>query len=152
MSLDIERTFDAGVIKEVFAHPVIYPLICEDGSPEREHFEPSLNESLIYLAIYENGSLAAVMFAHPINATCYECHTNILPKFWGKDTACYTKLAMNWMFENTKANILQATIPETAHQVIKHVEKLGFIPIGIRPNSITKQGKQLNELLFYYQR
>jgi hypothetical protein len=128
-------------IKGVLCHPEIYDRIAEDGMPNWEDYEPDIDGVMCVMDENKIG----VMLYHWVNGITLECHIQILPEY-RKEANKFCQLALEWVWDNTKATKIVAQIPELYPDVVKFAYKNGFQLEGMNESSYMKNGKIYSQM------
>jgi RimJ/RimL family protein N-acetyltransferase len=82
----------------------------------------------------------------PRNAVCFEVHLGFLPSGWGlaEKTA---KLAIGWIFSNTRCQRVFASIPEYNRLTLRLAKSAGMEEFGVNKASFLKDGKLRDQIL-----
>jgi len=139
----IERTRDAELVRAIITHPRIYPYVADDFSPIAAEFDPAAavaNESVYFLAAYDDDGIVGVWMLNPINSICYEVHTCVLPAHWGEKTREVVKEAARWMFANTPCRKVVTHVPSYNRLAHKLAVDAGMQPEGCNRKSWLKNG------------
>jgi len=137
-TIRIERTEDAGLIRGVMTHPQIYPNISDDASPPAEEFQPVMAEALWYVAAYVDDELMGVFALFPQNGICWEVHTCLLPKAWGRHSRMIVREGIRWVFENTPCKRIITNVPEYNRLALKLACDAGMKMFGVNKGSFQK--------------
>ena len=137
----ISQTFDYDFIKEVCTNPMVWPHISDDNCAIDE-FTPS--DSMIYLMVEDEGEGMGFFGLSAINTICYEIHTTMLPKAWGK-TLRYTKEVLDWIFTNTVCLKVVTFVPETNKKALNLALKTGLKIEGFIEKSFLKNGSLIGQ-------
>jgi hypothetical protein len=132
----LTQTQDIDDIKSILCHPEIYDRIAEDGMPSVEEYEPELDG---VICIMDEGKKGVMLF-HWVNGITLECHVQVLPKY-RNEAHKFGQLALEWMWDNTKATKVVAQIPELYPDVVKFAYNNGFQREGINESSYLKNGQ-----------
>jgi len=143
MELRLVRTENADLVKRILTAPGLWDKITEDNSPAPEDFEPVIADSVYYLLAVRDKTIVGLFAVHPMTETTYIIHVNILPKFWGnrKENAQFGKMAVEWVWNNTEAHKLIATVPVIYPHVLGYAQRCGFKREGMLRASYLKGGE-----------
>ena len=144
--ITIERNFDTALARKIITHPQVYPNVTDDFSPPAEEFEVPPNPCIFQLLAKHNNEPFGLFMLIPQTFVCWEIHTFMLPKAWGKWTADAGKAALRWMFENTPCQRIISNIPEYDTRTLLYALKV-FSIYGVNPTSYLKNGKLHNQIL-----
>ncbi|MFH1739492.1 MAG: GNAT family N-acetyltransferase [bacterium] len=149
MAIKVRRSRDAHTIWRIITHPRLWPHLSDDGSPSPEKYEPPMHESIYHL-VATNGTEKAfgVVSFVPMNAVTYDAHIAILPAAWGPQSVAAAKAAVRWMFKNTQAKRITASIVVKNKLASRVAKKAGFLPMGINPQSFLKDGELQDQMLY----
>jgi len=137
----LAQTKNIDDIKSILCHPEIYDRIAEDGAPKIEDYQPDLESVICVMDDQKIG----VMLYHWVNGITLECHIQILPDR-RKDANKFCQLALEWVWDNTKATKIVAQIPELYPDVVKFAYKNGFQLEGMNEKSYMKNGKIYSQI------
>lgn len=139
----ITQTFDYDFIREVCVMPEVWPHVSDDNC-SIEDFNPS--DYMIYLLVEDEGEIMGFFGLSAINTICYEIHTTMLPKAWGK-TLKYTKEVLAWIFENTECLKVITFVPETNKKAFNLAVKTGLKIEGFINHSFMKNNHLVGQYL-----
>lgn len=145
----IERTYDLNVINYVLKHPKIKDYVEDDLSGNVEYF---IHDKLYYLAAYEGDIIAGMFIFHPLNTVTVGAHSAVLPGFYGKKAREAGKLAIKWIFDNTRFMKINGSTPINNKLALKFNEDLGFKSEGINKKSYLKNGELYDQIYFGLER
>lgn len=121
----------------------MYDRISDDGSPSIDDFEPVPPSDGIYYVTDEDN--IGLVFYHWKNSICLEGHIQVLKEF--RHLALdFGQAALDWAWNNTKAEKIIAVIPTLYPDVIKFTEKFGFEREGELKGSYLKNGVLYNQV------
>lgn len=109
-------------------------------------------DNVYYLVAYCGGEISGMFVVYPVNAICYDCHSSILPHAYGEPAKKLGKMAIDWVFTNTKAMKLVGSTPTTNKLAIKYSMDIGFEREGINRKSIMKNGSLVDQVYFGLER
>lgn len=136
-----ERTHDMDVVRRIITHPQVYPYITDDGCPPADQFVPVDAPALWYLLVRRGEEILGLFLLHPLNSTCYEVHTCLLPSCWGPDAVEVAREARQWVWENMPAKRVVTNVPENNPLALRFALKAGFRAYGTNPASIEVGGR-----------
>ncbi len=139
--MNLERTHDMELVREILAHPAIWPHIHDDGVSEPA---PVDAPSLYWLLVQADG-VGGVFLLHPHNTACYEVHTCLLPRMWGAQATTATHLVRAWMFQNTPCQKLITNVPADNLLALRFAKRCGMTPEGVNRRSFLKGGVLLDQ-------
>ena len=143
----MKRTFDYQLVKRIITDPKIYKHHGDDYARTPEEFAPVESDRIIYLVARDGDELLGMFVGFPQTNTCYEVHNCILPPGWGERGIQAAKLALEWVFENTKATRIFGTVPECNRLALRFAKKTGLVKFGFNPDSFLKHGKLYGQTL-----
>ena len=107
--------------------------------------EGILNEDRVYVLMPDDYS---VHIFFPFSLELYTGHSAILPEGRGKKEIKGGKVALQWMFDETKCIKIFGFTPIYMKHVVTFNRLLGFIQEGILTNSCIKDGITYDQILF----
>ena len=125
----------------IITHPEIYPFVTDDGSVPRETFK--LPEGVMTIVCYDPKPVACSIF-YPNNTCTLEIHTQTLPEA-RRRSFVYGRAMLAWIWENTDAQKIIASIPADNRKALLYTLKLGFEIEGINRSSFLRNGKLLDQ-------
>ena len=147
MKLSFERTEDMELVKAIVTHPHVYSKTCDDGCPEPSALMPIAHPSLYYILAKDGYELLGLSVLVPENAICYDYHICMLPNSWGPKTTVAAYGFLDWIWANTPAKRLMATIPDFNRLAVNLALRSGFEIVGINPGSFLKNGKLYSQVI-----
>ena len=121
--------------------PEVWPHVSDDNCSIQD-FNPS--NSMTYLLVEDEGERMGFFGLSAINTICYEIHTTMLPKAWGK-TLKYTKEVLDWIFANTVCLKVVTFVPETNKKALNLALKTGLKIEGFIEKSFLKNGSLIGQ-------
>lgn len=148
MNVTYERTTDWNLIKEIVTHPRLYTWATDDFSPPASEFEPNNDPRIWYLIVWSDSDhrLGLLTFLGQ-STVLWEVHCCLLPSCWGRSAEALTG-AFDWIFGNTSAQRIVATIPIYNRLALKLAEAADMKLYGANPKSFMKNGELHDTLLF----
>lgn len=143
VSLETRPVYDEALIASVMRHPRVFPHISDDSLPGPESLKVALNESLLFLGIYEGDDFHGLFLAHPHNAVCWEVHTCLLPSAWGARANAATQSCARWLWDNTLCERIITAVPDGNTLALNLARRAGMVVYGVNPRSIQRGGKLL---------
>jgi RimJ/RimL family protein N-acetyltransferase len=140
------RTHDFELVRRVLTHPSQYRMASEDGTPAPEDWRPNEHELIFYVTAHDSvrsglkPELLGVFTFVPQNAVCYEIHAALLPFAWGYATRPALRGAIAWMWANSPARRIVASIPEYNRLAIALSRAAGMKHYGTNPSSFQRGG------------
>jgi RimJ/RimL family protein N-acetyltransferase len=137
----IGRTHDMEAVREIMAHPAIWPHIHDDGVRAPA---PSDVDAAYWLMV-EDDKPAGVFLLHPHNFATYEIHTCLLPRIWGAGAMEAGRLVLRWMFENTRCLKIITHVPQDNPAALRFARRNGLKDEGVNRASFLKNGVLLDQ-------
>lgn len=134
------------MVQEVMSTPGLIERICYG---DVTIFDPANQPEAYYLAACHGKEVLGLLVLHPFNnEICYQAHANYLPKFWGTNLPEYTKLAIQWMFDNTRAKKIITLCPTKYPETALHAERAGMVKEGFLEDSSLYDNKLYGNYIF----
>ena len=139
-----EQTDDSEFVTRCLTHPSVWRMGSDDSMT-------GINPGLFF--VQKNNKLwlkagdHGVLMGDQRNLVTYEVHVALLPGARGQAVDICIG-AMRWMFSNTKAQRLNASIPEYNKLALRLASKVGMELMGINKKSFLKNGKLFNQYLY----
>lgn len=119
----------------------------DDSTPAPEAFQPNEHPLIWYVAAAESEEVQGIFTFIPQNAVCFEVHAAILPAAWGPRSREALRGAIAWMFENSPARRIVASIPAYNRLAIKLGRDAGMKAFGRNRDSFLKNAVLHDQLL-----
>ena len=132
----LARTRDMNVVREVLAHPAIWPHIHEDRTDEPE---PHDLDGFHWLLVTAGGDVAGVFLAHARGEACWEVHTCLLPSIWGKGSAAAAQLLLAHLFGELGCAKVVTNVPAYNRPALRFAKTFGQVE-GINRSSFLRNG------------
>lgn len=144
-----QRITDYGTIRALITHPTQYKHAGDDYSPPVEDFQVNEDPRIWYVAasIADDWKPLALFTFLPQNTICYEIHACVLPEAWGW-SEWILRGALAWMFENSPALRIVASIPDSNRLAGKLAHDAGMKVYGENRASYMKGGKLRDQILY----
>jgi RimJ/RimL family protein N-acetyltransferase len=130
------------VVREILAHPAIWPHIHDDGATEPN---PVDHESLYWLLVTDEQGPAGAFLLHAHNLVTYEVHTCLLPRIWGPKAKQAAQLGRAWMFANTPCQKIVTNVPQDNPAALRFAKRCGMTLEGVNRKSFLKNGQLLDQ-------
>lgn len=147
MPIQISRTADMPLVRSVMTHPRVYPHIIDDSSPSVAQFEPADHPSVIYLHAQDEVGTLGVFMLIPLSMACYQVHTCMLPRAWGKSAREAAQLGTRWMFDHGPCRRIVTNVPEYNRIAERFARACGMAEYGRNLKSFQKGGVLYDEIL-----
>ena len=144
--LDMAKPFDVDRVRATLTHPLIYPHISDDGSPEQEDFHPTEHPAIWYMAAWDQETYLGLFMFCPSNSVTWEVHTCLLPRAWGKSVEIAKSMAQ-YMFENTQCRRIITSVPAQNRLALRLAERVGFTRYGVNERSWLKDGQLQDQIV-----
>ena len=118
--MKISRTYNTDVIRGILTAPGIWEAI-SDESQSREDFCPPL-DGIIYLI---DDKAVGLFVVHKCNGL-WLCHVQVIPDSRPSLSMEFGRKVVEWVWDNTDINMLNATIPKKYPNVKKFAISQGF--------------------------
>lgn len=139
--LQLHRTKDAALVKQIWTHPALWPWLTDDRAGTPEAWVPQTdNPQIHYLVVHDDGCVLGLYITHPINVALWEVHHAILPSAF-KRTNEIGEAFERWLWENTPAQTAVGFTPAFNRPALKYAKRHGMEPTGILRNSYLKSGR-----------
>ena len=145
--LNIRKTTDESLIYDCVTHPKNWNAVTDDGAPYPELYFPDISARNIWLEVVDDKKSLGVFLAEPHGVACRVAHSALLPSAHGVG-AEVSKLAMQWLFDNTDCMRIIAWIPEYNRLAIRMALDSGLRQCGINEQSFLKNNNLYDLLLF----
>lgn len=147
VALRIEPIQDERLIACAMRHPRIYPHISDDACPSADQFKVVLNDSLLYLGVFEGHNFLGLFLAHPHNHVTYEVHTCLLPEAWGGHAVQAGRAVIRWLWDCTPCHRVVTSVPEGNLLALRLAKAVGMTEYGVNPRSLMRAGVLLDQTL-----
>ena len=145
--MTFQRTTDYATIRAIITHPTQYRHCGDDFSPKIEDFRVNEDPRIWYVLALDSCEDAVALFTFlPQNPICFEVHACVLPESWGASDWILSG-ALRWMFENSEARRVVASIPAYNRLAIKLASRAGMSIFGCNPSSVLKGGRLCDQIL-----
>ena len=143
--LRVERVFDATEVNQIMNDPSVRPWIGGDGKSYCDATRFTSNEDCwVFLCSNDTGPGACFIFI-PHTPHLYDCHTQALPHFRGRDCIRAAKICIDEVFRKTEAVKLYGRTPENNKRANSFNRMLGFKKEGYLTGSAVSNGTIINE-------
>lgn len=147
--MTFERTTDYAIIRAIITHPTQYRHAGDDFSPKVEDFRVNEDPRIWYILYRDLGKPGALLTFLPQNPICFEVHLCVLPFLWGKyHPTAILAAAFRWMFNNSPARRMVASIPIKNRLAIRLATRAGMARYGKNERSVMRGGRLQDQVLF----
>ncbi len=143
MPLNICRTRDMHIVRDIMLHPKVWPYLHDDGLDD---FHPT-DEEHIYWMLVRDESPAGVFMVYAHNSICYEMHTAILPRIWGSEAAHAAQLLLAWAFSEMPCQKMITSVPSYNRMALRFAKQGGMTVEGTNRFSYLKNGVLHDQIL-----
>jgi Protein of unknown function (DUF2824) len=143
--LEVERTFDYGLVRRIMTHPDIYPYMVSDGAASAEDFGPGRGEHLWYILVHDGAELLGMFLCVPLNAITWEAHTMFFPGIGGRRAIAAYRCGLEWLWANSPCKKIVGFIPEDNPRALVVALRGGAEKLGVLTKSISKHGRLLDQ-------
>lgn len=147
----VELTRDIDLIRQVIAHPDIFPHISEDRTPDilaDLEFIARIPFNHFLKLCFADGTLAGLFFCHGHSMLCGEVHLCIFPEHQGQATKALFDLALEWVFTHTPLQQLFARCADSNPKANRVAERSGFDVLFQQPDSWLKRGRWYGQTVY----
>lgn len=152
----IERTHDMALARRLSLHPEVLPG-CDDDryDPDTFYWMGADHPCVMWLAVREGVETLGLLLFHPVapipswseDALQWEGHTMFLPGARGRTSLKAYRLALEWMWSNTKAETVTGCTPADNRPAVRMAVWAGMRRVGVRINAYHRGGKWVNGIL-----
>ena len=151
--IDCARTYDGSILREFYLDRKIWDIMQCDDSPDAadvDFDQLALDNSNVFLFVTAsyNDELAGLFMFHVHSPHCYEIHSALLPKFWGRSLAHLFGLeACKWIVENTDCEKITTSVPSFNDPALHMAMEAGMTLEGNNRLSFMKDGQLYDQAL-----
>lgn len=147
--MTFERSTDYALIRGIMTHPRIWNWIGDDDAPAREEWLPVEDERFWYVIVRcePHNELLGLFLLLPLSRVRWEIHCCLLPNAWGERAREAAREVFRWMWTQSTARRIVATIPRCNPLAVRLAERAGMRRIGIDEQSFLKYGKLQDQIL-----
>jgi len=152
MAITFARCSNLALIRAILTHPLVYPHISDDGSPEAEEYQPIDHPAIWYVLARdvapEQEDILGVWMFTPQNAVCWEVHTALMPIAYGMRALNAARMLPEWIWENTPCRRIVSTVPTTNRLALYFAVDAGMKIYGVNEASWLKNGRRCDQVCF----
>lgn len=141
--MKIERTRDMGLVYSILSHPKIFPFIHEDGISE----PAPLDHDALHWMLISDDEPAGVFLVHARGALCFEVHTCLLPRIWGKDSMAASALLLRYVFTVMGAKKLVTNVPANNRHALRFAKANQMQIEGVNRASFLRNGEMEDQIM-----
>lgn len=141
--MELSRTHDMEVVKAIMAHPSIWPHIHEDGVDAPD---PLDHEGFHWLLV-DDGKPAGVFLAHAKTSVCYEVHTCLLPRTWGRVAATAARMLLMYLFDVVGVEKVVTNVPAYNRPALRFAKSAGMQIEGTNRASFLRNGELIDQIM-----
>lgn len=124
------------LVRSILAHPAIWPHIHEDGTDMPE----ALDAGGLHWLLVSDAAPAGVFLAHARGVACWEVHTCLLPRVWGRAAARAAQLLLEHMFNVVGCDKVITSVPAYNRPALRFAKASGMQAEGINRASYLRSG------------
>lgn len=143
--MKIERTHDMVLVNSIMKDPAIWPHIHEDGTTDE--YRPFDLDGFHWMLVREGDDVLGVFLVHARGQVCFEMHTCLLPKCWGKRAARAAQLLAGWAFHDTDCQKLVTSVPIYNRMALRFALAGGMQQEGINRASYLRNGELIDQIM-----
>jgi RimJ/RimL family protein N-acetyltransferase len=134
--IKLARTHDMPLVAAIMSHPAIWPHIHEDGLDE----PAPLDLDGFHWLLVDDGAPAGVFLAHPRGAACWEVHTCLLPRTWGRNAAHAACMLLTHLFDIIGCDKVVTNVPAYNRAALRFAKSSGMRVEGTNTASFLRNG------------
>lgn len=143
--MKVERTHNMALVAAIMGHPAIWPHIHEDGTLAPE---PVDHEGFHWMLVTDDDNQpAGVFLVHARSAACFEMHTCLMPRIWGRKAAAAAQLLLAWAFTETVCQKMVTNVPGYNRVALRFAEAGGMQREGINRASFLRDGELIDQVM-----
>jgi RimJ/RimL family protein N-acetyltransferase len=132
------------LVASILGHPAIWPHISDDGCDEPD---PQDNDALYWMLASDDLGEAGVFLLHQHNAICWEVHTCLLPRVWGRPASQAAQLLLAYAFGTVGARKVITHVPAYNRLALRFAKAAGMTQEGVNRASFLKDGALLDQIM-----
>jgi len=137
----LQTTTDINLIKNIMTDNDIWEKISADGDT-KDGFNPVLPENVTVLSAVVDSVIGLHIFTQHSDRVLY--HPMLLKEYRNSHGRVFFKKGLEWFFDNTSSDVLEAEIPVNHISTINLAEKLNFKKINTKRDGIKKDGQLID--------
>jgi RimJ/RimL family protein N-acetyltransferase len=141
--MNIERTHDMRLVREIMSDPAIFTHIHDDSVIE---CDPIDHEGFNWMLVSDSAP-AGVFLVHAMNSVCYQMHTALLPCIWGQDAANAAQMLLAWAFNDTDCQKMITAVPAYNRAALRFAKAGGMTQEGINRASFMRNGALIDQIM-----
>lgn len=148
--MQIFRTYDANLADRILRDDDVFANSTDDHCPSKDKISLSSvlsNRNNLCLVVDIDGQPAGMFICIHCSDHCYEGHIALLPACRGKDAIEAIRLAVNWVFLNTKATRIVGPTPASNRPALWAIRQAGFTKVAIRERTTKIGGKDTHYII-----
>lgn len=140
--LTLKRTHDMPLVAAIMGHPAIWPHIHEDGTKEAA----PVDADYFHWLLVADDQPAGVFLAHPRGEKCWEVHTCLLPRAWGRAAARAAQLLLEHLFEEVGCDKVVTNVPAYNRAALRFAKTFGQVE-GVNRASFLRNGEMVDQIM-----
>lgn len=139
----LTRTHDMEIVRSIMADPAIFPHIHDDSVTE---CAPVDHEGFSWMLVSDDAP-AGVFLVHALNSICYQMHTCLLPRIWGRGAANAAQMLLAWAFNETACQKMTTAVPAYNRAALRFARAGGMTQEGINRASFLRNGALIDQIM-----
>lgn len=140
--MNLTRTRDMALVASILGHPAIWPHIRDDGCDE----PTAVDAEGLHWMLVEDGEPLGVFLVHAHNLVCYEMHTCLLPKAWGRKAAKAAQMLLRWAFTELPCQKMVTNVPAYNRAALRFAKAGGMTQEGVNRASFMRNGELMDQI------
>jgi RimJ/RimL family protein N-acetyltransferase len=128
------------MIRELAAHPAIFPHVSDDSVARPEDWAPIESELVRYLIAGDHEGPYGFAIFIPDTWTCWKAHIGFLPRSYGEMALTAFQEMLGWMWKNSTAARIVGEICVDNRRAIAFSKRAGFVEYGVNEKSRLRGG------------
>jgi len=139
--VDLHRTGDLELVREILTWPGMYEQMGDDSLPPEHAYEVPDDPRIWYVVATNGSRLVGLFVLIPQNLVCWEVHAAMMPWATPREKWAAARALPEWLGDNTECRRLTAAVPaNNGPAIVYGTHGIGLRYVGRQPAAFLRGG------------